>query len=103
MACKMSKDRIKLMHKLFGIDEKHICKTCKNLITAKMNRSYNKCICYGKSCSEATDWRQKWIACGLYNKDYDGVPVIEIKKHMPRPKKDTQIEGQTSLFDEGSI
>ena len=48
MACKMNEDRIKLMHKLFGIDEKHICKTCENLITVRTNKSYNKCICYGK-------------------------------------------------------
>lgn len=84
------------MHKLFSADEKHRCKECSNLIESKR---YYKCIYYGVSSSEATDWRQKWIACGLYNKDYDGVPVIEIKKHMPRPKQDTQIEGQTSLFD----
>ena len=91
---------IDCMHKLFSVDEKHRCKECINLrrLYTKSKRYY-KCICYGISGSEATDWRQKWVACGLYNKDYDGVPVIEIKKHMLRPKQDTQIEGQISLFD----
>lgn len=87
------------MHKLFSVDEKHRCKECINLRLYTKSKRYYKCICYGISGSEATDWRQKWIACGLYNKEYDGVSVIEIKKYMPKQKKNVQIEGQMSLLN----
>lgn len=93
-------DRIKLMHKLFGIDEEHQCKTCCHLKKRTMKRSYNKCEAYGISASSATDFRQKWTACGLYNKPYAGdVPIVELKKHMPKPITETQCEGQMNLWE----
>lgn len=86
-----------LMYELFGKDEEHQCKTCKNLSLYEANRKYYKCSVYGNTNSESTDWRLKWSACGFYNKDYDWIPVIEYKKHMPRKKAETQINGQMTI------
>ena len=98
MVC--SKKRIELMHELFGIDEEHQCKTCCHIERHSMSRSYYKCIAYGDTPSEASDWRLKWTACGLYNKPLEGdVPIIELKKHMPKPITETQCEGQMNLWE----
>ena len=100
----MEPDRIKLMYQLFGSDSEHKCKECSHLIIIQENKRYNKCKCYGITNSESTDWRQKWNACGLYNKEYNGNPIIDVKKHMARPKRnDEQIEGQMSLYDQNSL
>ena len=95
----MNANRIKLMHQLFGKIPDKQCKTCNNLVTVTANRRYNKCRCYSQSHSASSDWRQKWTACGLYNKEYDGSPVKEYKKHMSRNKLEVQCDGQMSLFD----
>ena len=89
--------KIDLMHSLFGKDEDHQCKDCSNLVTWTYQRKYFKCACYGESCSESTDWRKKWTACGLFNKEYNGTPAVRLAR--PERKKDEQIEGQVSLFD----
>ncbi len=92
--------RIKLMHYLFGEDAEHQCKTCDHILTVTKNRRWNKCKAYGISSSSSTDWRLKWTACGLYNKPYAGdVPIVELKKHMPKPIIETQCEGQMTIED----
>lgn len=94
------KNRIKLMHELFEIDEEHQCKTCSNFCTHSYSRTYHKCSVYGISNSESTDWRCKWQACGMYNKDYNGTPIKDYAKHLPRKDKvEAQCEGQIT-FDE---
>lgn len=94
-------DRIKLMHKLFGKDPEHRCKTCDHIVCYHHNgKNFWKCKSYGETASIASDWRLKWTACGLYNKPYAGdVPIIELKKHMPKPITETQCEGQMTIED----
>lgn len=95
-----NKTRIALMHEIFGIDEEHQCKTCKHIEQHGSNRQYWKCKVYGVTFSTASDWRLKWAACGLYNKPYtNDVPIIELKKHMPKPIIETQCEGQMTIED----
>ena len=92
--------KIDAMHEYFGKDESHTCKTCKNLLKlCYHDKTYYKCKCYGISQSIASDFRQKWTACGLYNETYKGTPLIDVLKHEPRPTEDEQIEGQMGLFD----
>ena len=92
--------KIDAMHEYFGTDESHTCKTCKNLLKlCYHDKTYYKCKCYGVTQSNASDFRQKWTACGLYNEKYKGTPLIEVLKHEPKPTKDEQIEGQMGLFD----
>ena len=100
----MTDDAIKKigrMYDLFGHCENReaICRDCDHLKSYTANRKYYKCECYGDTSSEATDWRVGWIACGLYNKPYEGdKPVIEAKKHARRKKTEEPMEGQMSLF-----
>lgn len=90
--------KIDMMHSMFGRIEGHSCKECSNLRGSPGD--YYKCNVYGSSFSESTDWVQKWTACGLFNKDYDGIPIKEIVKRQGRRNMlDVQTEGQFSFFD----
>ena len=93
----MTLRKIDLMHKLFGEIPDRKCKDCSNLI--KDSWDYYKCRCYGNTASSASDWRLKYTACGLFNKEYNGNPVIKMVERGRR-KEDVQIEGQVSLFDD---
>ena len=65
--------KIDKMHELFGKSEQDQCKDCMHLI----RNGYNKCEIYGVTRSEATDWKQKQTACGLFNKAFvSDVPIV---------------------------
>lgn len=87
---------IEKMHQLFGVSEQHSCKDCEHLGAHIANRKWYKCEVYGFSCSEASDWRLKWQACGMFNKPYTGreVHLLRIKPDAP----EEQLEGQVSLL-----
>ena len=89
--------KIDRMHEMFGIVPDKSCKDCEHLIRHKYNRVFYKCECYGDTSSESSDWRQKWTACGLFDKEYKGTPIIKFS--VKPPKEDIQCEGQISLFD----
>lgn len=92
--------KIDLMHKLFGEVPDRKCKDCQHLVSYTANRKWYKCECYGKSGSEASDWRLKYTACGLIDKsEVDMNPVISIWRLYNRPENQ-QIEGQVNLFDD---
>ena len=95
--------KIELMYDVSGIsaDEAATCKTCCHLVKRQYSRVYYKCECYSLSCSDASDWKVSSRACGLYNKHYDGKPIICMVKRKTSVKQpETQIEGQMNLFDE---
>lgn len=97
--------KIDLMHKMFGVGlPSDTCKTCWHLKAhCHNNKTYYKCACYGETPSAASDFRQKWQACGLYNKPYIlGRTVMEINRHRYHgtKKEVMQIEGQVSMFAE---
>ena len=84
------------MYELFGRNDAHECRTCNNLYGEP--GGYYKCLIYGRTASEASDWRLSYKACGLYNKDYKGdIPVINLNRGGKRGE-DIQCEGQMSLF-----
>lgn len=89
--------KIDLMHDLFGIAD-GICRDCNHLCKYTANRTWYKCEIYGKTSSEASDWRLKWQACGLKGlpKPESMRPVIEHSRK--NVKEDIQIDGQMSLF-----
>lgn len=95
----MSKIRkIDLMHQLFGKNEQFTCGECRNLVSIVYRGStYRKCKVYGESCCEATDWAKRWTACGNYNFDYQGVPVIEAIKQRKVGFSIEPMEGQLTL------
>ena len=96
---------ISTMHRLFGKTEGQRCKDCDHLIRYKANRTYYKCQWYGESSSEATDWRLKYDACGLFNKPngdiHMDVPVYKAERtRTHRSVLDNyECDGQMSIED----
>ena len=90
--------KIDKMHHMFGTCENHICKECCHYKTERYHgKNYRKCICYGQSNSESTDWKASYTACGLFNQPWeDGVEIYKcgIIKDVEKPLK-----GQMSIFD----
>lgn len=88
---------IEIMHQMFGELPEHKCGECSNLVTHTYNKVFRKCLVWGESSSESSDFRKKWTACGMFCKDYDGTPIKDYVKHSPKAYKDAQIEGQMRL------
>jgi hypothetical protein len=63
------------MWALYGKREDKKCGDCQHMITkyGDVPAAYFKCKFYGDSSSEATDWRRKYTACGLF-KECDDSP-----------------------------
>ena len=92
----MTLRKIDLMHRQFGKIDGKTCKDCSNLITQTWDTRYYKCLVYGVSKSEATDWRLKYQACGMYNKGWNGNDIVRLVK--PSPDDDKPIDGQMVLW-----
>ena len=90
--------KIDLMHREFGFSPGHKCQYCDNLIVQQANRRYYKCEVYGVTDSEASDWRLSYDACGMYNRVYNGNPIIRLVR--PGAAPDTPIDGQETFFKE---
>lgn len=89
------KRKIDAMHKMFGIAA-NTCEHCKHLITYDWrDRRYFKCEVYGESNSEATDWRKKYIACGLFNKDTQHHNIYKTLDHTT--KSQVVLDGQQQI------
>jgi len=60
--------RLVKMHTVYGQDAGgRTCKGCMHLVRYTPGaRSFLKCELAGVTSSEASDWRAKWLACGLY-------------------------------------
>lgn len=90
---------IEVMRSLFGITDGCKCGDCSHLEKHTYNRVYYKCDVFGASSCASSDFRLKWTACGLYNKEYHGGKIKDYAKHMFKEKEIEQIDGQLSLFD----
>lgn len=87
--------KIDKMHYLFGISEGNKCKNCNNLEKRTWDKTYNKCSCYGISSCISTDWKISNVACGLFNKQYNGKKAVKITINNDIVKP---IEGQISMI-----
>lgn len=99
----MALRKIDLMHRLFGRVPGKKCKDCSNFASGFYHdRKLQKCEVYGLTHSEASDWRQKYEACGMFDREYDGEPVIRsVRKTMVLPRDPEQpMKNQISLFEE---
>lgn len=69
-----NEDKIGFMYGQFGMAEGK-CKDCSNYKRWKYGekRYIRKCRVYGISQSVATDWKGSFNACGMYNKNPEGV------------------------------
>ena len=71
------------MHELFGEIPDKLCEDCTNLIQGRCNTRYlRKCVIYGATHSEATDWRKKYTACGMFNREWKGGKIIDACKSV---------------------
>lgn len=97
----MALRKIALMHRVFGICEGHACRECSNLIHVRANdRPLTKCKVYGETSSEASDWTQRWQACGMFNKPWGGNPIMRLVRPTRTDKKEEQLiplEGQMTM------
>lgn len=92
------KRKIYAMHDRYGVLPDKRCEDCDNLLKGDYHGlRLRKCTVYGATHSEATDWRKKYVACGMYNKQYDGTPIIEILKRAKRNIDTIPIDGQIRL------
>lgn len=90
--------KIDEMHRRFGILSDKRCGDCSNLISGRYRTKYlSKCTVYGCTHSEASDWRKKNAACGMFNKEWSGKDIIRCIS--PGKEDIGPIEGQECLFD----
>ena len=86
------------MHREFGALEGKLCKECGNLVSRRWNgRTYYKCSVYGDSASEATDWRIKNTACGMFDKDCGDLEMVRAVR--PGKEKVEPLIGQIGFDD----
>ena len=94
--------KIDLMHRQFGKYSSkglHICGECSNFIRYRYHdKLYRKCTVYGVTSSEASDWARKYEACGMFNQEYNGNPIIELVKHNASPEPEPLLDGQIIFF-----
>ena len=97
----MALRKIDLMHRQFGKCQGHTCRECSNIIHVRANdRPLTKCKVYGETSSEASDWVQKYQACGMFNKHWDKGPIIQLVRPVRTKRQDIQsipLDGQISL------
>lgn len=95
----MMKRKIEAMRERFG-PGKGTCGECSHFVKGRYKtRDLQKCEVYGMTHSEASDWAQKWEACGLKNKPYSGKQIIDLIKHEPKEQVEEQLPGQMSIDD----
>ena len=102
LAVNKSIRKIAAMHELYGELPDKKCADCQHLCGYRQSRIWYKCLAYGNSSSEATDWANGWTACGLYNQPIpqNQRPIIDILKSSSKKREQTKIHGQVSLFGE---
>ena len=93
------KRKIAAMHLRFGVLPEKRCEDCDHLIKGYYHTKYlRKCEVYGATHSEASDWRKKYIACGLYNQEWKGPEIIRLINSGPREQDQIMpLEGQIEM------
>ena len=92
--------KIDLMHRVFGkAGGVHICKECSNCVKVRRNsKNLRKCKVYGLTHSAASDWAQRYEACGMFNKEWHGNNIIElVQRGGKQPKEEQPLDGQVSF------
>lgn len=90
--------KIDAMHARFGTAD-GTCKNCPHLISGRYHdKILHKCEAYGCTHSEATDWRLKWVACGLKNLPLPNErPVFDRIRGQREYVPEAQCKGQISV------
>lgn len=94
--------KIDLMHWMFGkACGVHTCKECSNFVQGWYHtKTLRKCKVYGITHSQASDWAQRYEACGMFNKEWHGNNIIElVRRGAGQPKVDFPLDGQITFED----
>ena len=94
--------KLELMHRRFGKFDGHRCGECSNLVSGRYHdKILRKCRVYGLTHSEASDWAKRWTACGAFNTEYNGFPIIELVKRGGGPVRapEEPLENQISFLE----
>ena len=89
--------KIDAMHHYYGYGAGR-CENCPHFAKKIFGRTYHKCLVYGDSNSEATDWRCGYTACGLIDKPFPEDETRVVKRVIGRRDSQEQIPGQLSMF-----
>lgn len=91
--------KIEAMYRKYGPGpERKTCGDCTNCVkVTPTDRHYYKCKLYGDTAAESTDWRLKWPACGMFNRESGEIPVIDQLKHESRRTPREELPGQMML------
>lgn len=95
--------KIDLMHCKFGRLEGCTCGECSNLVRLQYhNLSLRKCSVYGLTHSAASDWANRYTACGMFNKEWTGGQIIRevVSSGRFKEKPLLPLDGQINLFEE---
>lgn len=92
--------KIDAMHHYYGRDPQgRKCIDCDHMLSGEYHdKHYYKCIVYGCTHSEATDWRKSYPACGLIGEPFPehDKRIVDVLKH-DRVRKVEQVEGQMEI------
>ena len=91
--------KIDAMHFYYGFGT-GLCQNCPHFVKKDWNRKYHKCLVYGDSNSEATDWRKGYMACGLIDQPFpeSDVRIVKLIGREAKSKMcEEPIEGQIGL------
>ena len=98
----MAVNKIDLMHRIYGRRAEENCDSCSHMARYRYHdKYYYKCEIYGVTNSEASDWRCKYVACGLYNAETTVHDVIRFV--TPERRKEIlnePLHGQIGFFEE---
>ena len=75
--------KLPAMHEEYGKRPQHKCRECCNLRKFVIRkREYYKCAAYGDTTGEGTDWGLNFMACGLFDIPFEGIPLLDRIKSM---------------------
>lgn len=63
---KVYPERLRAMHRMYGIKSGLKCKTCKHLKRYRYGKTYLKCDLNRQTHGTATDWKANFEACGKH-------------------------------------
>lgn len=92
--------KIDEMHRRFGVLEDKRCEDCSNLVKITYSGlNLRKCMVYGATHSEASDWRKKYVACGMFDKKWNGPDIIRLLNYSGMPNlPEEPLDGQMDLL-----
>lgn len=89
--------KIDAMHHYYGFGVGR-CEDCPHFIRHGWDKMYYKCLVYGISNAESTDWRKSWQACGLIDKPFPGGDTRVVDRITAAREEEKPIDGQLDMF-----